>query len=307
MGPWAFAGVFLKFMLPKNRKMIMISSYFTSTRHEMKGALDAIRIRDYGLLPKIRYFLVYEIVARIFHIFERLTLNFCDIVVIHYESSRAIIKRHFNTAMHKIHMFPWYNEVFKRENNNTLQSSVRIRHPLIVSICRQDPRKGINFIIRAIGIVAKEIPNINCLIVGSGSFLSLNKKLVEKLSLEKHIQIVGFVPDINPILKEADVAVIVPLAQGSSALTVLEAMSYGKAIIGSNCDGIPEDIVHNKTGLIVKKGNEYELADAIIRLIKNNQLRGELGNNAKKASERKFGFDKMKNDIAILINKYTLK
>lgn len=303
MGPWTFVGVILNLMLPKGVKMIILSSYFTSTRHEMKGALDAIRIKDYGVLPKIRYFLVYEIVARFFHVFEKLALNASDTVIIHYDSSRRIIQKYFNVQSKKIYKFPWYSEIFKREGKEI--SKKEFKHPLIVSICRQDPRKGLNFLIRAIGILAKDFPNIHCLIVGTGSFLELNKNLAKKLNLANFIHFPGFVADINPILKEADIAVIVPLAQGSSALTVSEAMSYGKTIVASGCDGIPEDITHSVSGLIVKKGDEFDLANALKRLIRDPNLRKELGNNAYKAYKNRFGFGKMQDEIRRVLSFYS--
>lgn len=304
MGPWAFTGAVLKLTLPKNTKMVMMSSYFTGTRHEMKGALDSIRLKDYGLLPKIRYFLVYSIVAWIFHVFEKLTLNASDAVIIHYNSSKRIIQKYFNVPDKKIYNFPWYNEIFKREGESAVLKE-QYKHPFIISICRQDPRKGLNFLIRAIGILSKEFPNIRCLIVGTGSFLKLNKNLVNKLGLAKYIEFPGFVADIKPILLESDIAVIVPLAQGSSALTVLEAMSYGKAIIGSDCDGIPEDITNNVSGLIVKKGDEFDLANALKRLINNPNLRKELGDNAYKAYKNRFGFGKMQDEIRKVLSFYS--
>lgn len=306
MGPWGFPGFILKFLLPKDIKMTMVTSYFTSTRHEMKGALDAIRIKDYGITPRLRYFIVYHLVARIFHIFEKLTLMNSDLVIVHYESSKRIIKKYFNVNDKKIHIFPWYSKIFKRKGKD-LAGTNRYRHPLVVSICRQDPRKGINFIIHAIEIAAKTIPDINCLIVGSGSFLNLNRKLVEKLNLTKNVNVVGFASDIHPILTQADIAIVVPLAQGSSALTVGEAMSYGKAIIASDCDGIPEDITDNVNGIIVEKGNEFAIADAIIKLVTDKELRIRLGREAFNSSKERFGFEKMKNSIKEVLLKYSTR
>lgn len=300
MGPWSFPGVFLKILPPKTARMTMISSYFTSTRHEMKGAVDAIRIKDYGIIPKLKYLIVYEIVARIFNLFEKITLDFCNLVVVHYESSKRIIKRDFNVYDKKIHMFPWYTETFKREGNKKIKAK-KYSHPLIVSICRQDPRKGINFIIHAIKMLSKKFPDITCLIIGSGSFYELNKKLAEKLKITKNVIFPGFVSDINPILTEADITVVVPLRQGSSALTVLESMSYGKALVVSNCDGIPEDITDNFSGLIVQSGNEVELAKALEKLIKDPKLRKRLGENAYKTYKNSFSFDKMKSHIEKLL------
>lgn len=300
MGPWAFPGVFLK-ISPSTARMIMMSSYFTSTRHEMKGAVDAIRIKDYGIIPKIKYLIVYEIVARMFNLFEKMTLNFCDLVVVHYKSSKEIIKKGFHVNDKKIHMFPWYTETFKREGNKKVETN-KYSRPLIVSICRQDPRKGINFIIHAIKILATKYPTITCLIIGSGSFYELNKRLAKKLNITKNVIFPGFVSDINPILTEADITVVVPLRQGSSALTVLESMSYGKTLVVSNCDGIPEDIQNNFSGLIVDSGNEVALANALERLIKDPKLRKKLGENAYRSYKNRFGFDKMKLDIKKLLD-----
>ena len=305
LGPWGFPGFVLRFLLPKDVKMTVVTSYFTSTRHEMKGALDAIRIEDYGMWPKIRYFIVYEVVARIFHLFEKATLVSSDLVIVHYESSKKIIKKYFNVEDKKIHLFPWYNEIFKRKGKD-FPNTTEYKHPLIVSICRQDPRKGINFIIHAVKIALKNVSDINCLIVGSGSFLKLNRELVEKLKLAKYIQVMGFASDIQPILDQADIVIVVPLAQGSSALTVIEAMSYGKAIIASDCDGIPEDITNNVNGIIVKKGDEKDIANAILKLVKDKKLRIRLGEEAHNSYKNRFGFDKMKNDIKKVLAKYTI-
>lgn len=301
MGPWTYPGVLLK-IYPAKGKMTMISSYFTSTRHEMKGAVDSIKVKDYGIIPKLKYLFVYEIVARVFYLFEKITLVFSDLIVIHYESSRKIIKEEFKVNTKKVRMFPWYTETFKRTGSNK-NTSKKYPHPLIVSISRQDPRKGLNFIIHAIKIVAQKYPDVTCLIVGSGSFQKLNKKLAEKLNVTKNVIFPGFVPDIKPVLEEADITVVVPLKQGSSALTVIESMSYGKAMVVSDCDGIPEDIKNNYSGLVVPKGDEKSIAKAIEKLIENPKLRKKLGENAFKSYKEKFGFDKMKKDINNLLEK----
>lgn len=296
MGPWALCSVLLKFIIPKGTTMIPLTSYFTSTRHEMKGALDSITLKDYGLIPKLRYFFVYHIVARIFHVLEKITLNSCKYVVVHYQSSRAIVQKYFDVPDSKLIQFPWYSEIFVRQVKNAGKVA-RVSHPLIVSICRQDPRKGLNFLIRAVEHIHHDYPTLQCLIIGTGSFLQHNKNLVKKLGLTRVIQLPGFVPDVIPILKLADIVVIVPLAQGSSALTVGEAMSYGKAIVVSDCDGIPEDITDGKTGIIVKKANSGELAFALKKLLDNPKLRKRLGNQALLAHTNRFGFSKMKMDI----------
>lgn len=301
MGPWGFPGVFLKLFPPPTFTVSLFTSYFTSTRHEMRGAYKAIRISDYGILPKIKYFFVYHMIARIFHVLEQITLWWCDQIIIHYRSSERIIQQYFSLPHGgTIVRFPWYVDIFSREGLKQ-KSPTSFAHPLIVSICRQDPRKGLNFLIRAMGQVVKVNPRAHCYIIGTGELLELNKKLVQTLHLENNVSVMGFVPDIRPILKEADITMIVPLAQGSSALTVLEAMSYGKAIVGSRCDGIPEDITHLRSGLIVPPGDSGAIAAAILRLIKDPKLRKRLGAGAYAAYQKRFGLQKMRLNLSRVI------
>jgi glycosyltransferase involved in cell wall biosynthesis len=112
----------------------------------------------------------------------------------------------------------------------------------------------------------------------------------------------GFVADINPILKQTDVAVIVPLRQGSSALTVFEAMSYGKAIVASNTDGIPEDLENNKSALIVPAANEEKTAEAIIKIISNKKLKKRLEKNCEKRFNTRFGYKKTKEALKKILD-----
>lgn len=303
MGPWGFPGVFLKLFAPRSTSISLFTSYFTSTRHEMRGAYKAIKVDDYGIGTKLKYFMVYNVVARMFHLFEQLTLWWCDCIIVHYRSSESIMQKYFSVSRAKIVRFPWYVDIFPREGpqSKTLKS---FSHPLIVSICRQDPRKGLNFLIRAMKEVARVKPEAHCLIIGSGEFLELNKKLVQKLHLEKNVSVLGFVPDIRPILHEADIAVVVPLAQGSSALTVLEAMSYGKAIVASRCDGIPEDITHEHSGLIVPPGEAHAIAQAIIRLMQSPALQKRLGTGAIAAYKKRFGLKKMRQNLLDVITQH---
>lgn len=302
MGPWGFPGMLVKLFPPRLTSVLLYTSYFTSTLHEMHGAYRAIKIQDYGVWTKLKYFIVYYVVAPIFHILEQFTLWNCDRIIVHYRSSQRIIQKYFFLPpKHRIVRFPWHVDIFLREGPGA-KSQTSFPHPLIISICRQDPRKGLNFLIRAMEEVIAVSPNAHCLIVGTGELLELNKKLVTKLHLEKSVSVVGFVPDIRSILKEADIVVIVPLAQGSSALTVLEAMSFGKAIIGSRCDGIPEDITHQRSCLIIPPGDSNAIAEAILRIINDPKLRKRLGAGAYATYQKRFGLQKMRLNFSKVIS-----
>src|SRR5687767_5597104 len=65
-------------------------------------------------------------------------------------------------------------------------------------------------------------------------------------------------------------------------LVVLEAMGVGKAVIATDVGGIPEIIFNGDTGLLVPSENAEALADAMITLEQDENLRSELGDRARK-------------------------
>ncbi|MHA1386530.1 MAG: glycosyltransferase, partial [Candidatus Helarchaeota archaeon] len=70
-----------------------------------------------------------------------------------------------------------------------------------------------------------------------------------------------------------------------------EAMSLGKPVISSNVGGQAEAIEDGKTGLLVPPNNVNKLADAILKLINNEELRTSLGLEGEKIVKNKFNLD----------------
>lgn len=306
-GPWSYAGVYIKNKYKKRAKFI--SSYFTTLPHEMLGSYNAINIRDYGLITKIKYFLVLNIIANIYAKLENSIVHTCDLVVVHYKSTKNILKKQFSLSFNKMRQISYYVEIFQRSTTKNIQDLkiekkleiVYKKNKTIIIVCRQDPRKGINYLLRAFKIVIQKYKNLKLIIVGSGSMFKQNLELSRKLDIEENVIFTGFVSNFKPFLKKADIFVFPAIEEGSGSLSILEAMKEGKAIISTNCDGIPEDIVNNKDGLLVPMMNEFLLAEAILKLLTDPKLTRDLGFNTKKAYDHKFSFERMKNDVEKLL------
>ena len=73
---------------------------------------------------------------------------------------------------------------------------------------------------------------------------------------------------------------VMPSRQDSFPLAVLEAMSVGVPVIASSVGGIPEQLMHLETGVLVPSGNAVELADWIVRLHGDAPLRRKLAKAA---------------------------
>lgn len=304
VGPWSLVGVGLKKKYQDRTKFI--ASYFTTFLHEMKGSYKAIKISDYGLVLKIKYFFVLNLIARLYTLLEKQILEASDVIVYHYNSSKKIFKKDFSISLAKMRKLSYYVDIFQREtsvtNLNKNINNIFKNNKTFIIICRQDPRKGINILLHAFKLVGKKIDKVKLIIVGSGSLLKANKKIARKLGIEEDVVFTGFVADFKPLLKKADVFVFPSIEEGAGSLSILEAMKQGKAIISTKCDGIPEDIENKKSGILVPIMDVKSLSNEMLKLIRNPKMIKLLEKNAKKKYAEKFSLKYMKKDVEKLLS-----
>ena len=67
--------------------------------------------------------------------------------------------------------------------------------------------------------------------------------MAEQLRLGDRVVIEGWVPDPRPYLREAGIYVLPSLQEGSGSVSLIEALQAGVAVVASNIDGIPEDVI----------------------------------------------------------------
>jgi len=171
---------------------------------------------------------------------------------------------------------------------NSPEKSNITEKPTILYVGRLVYRKGLHVLIRAMPYVLRKIPDAQLLIAGNGHMKCLIELLIKRYGLEKHVKLLGFVPDKNlPMLYYMCNVFVLPSLHGESfGVTLLEAMASGKPIVASNVGGIPEVIEDDVTGLLVKKDSEKELADAISKILIDPNLAKILANNARKSVEK---------------------
>lgn len=297
MGPWSLGGALFK----KHRSpgSTLIASYFTTFRHEMRGSLDAIRVRDYGLPLKAQYGAVVGVMGPAFTRMERFLLTQADTVVTHYHSTEEILSSELRVPKEKFHRMTYYTEVFDRPAPGPLED--KLPRPLIATVCRQDPRKGINFLVHAMAILAARGVPAYCMVVGGGSMLERNRRLASRLGVADRLLFPGFVGDVRAILEAADVFAFPAVEEGSGSLSVLEAMAAGAPMVVTRIDGLPEDIEHEQSGLLVPSMDPVALADALQRLLTDRVTARRLGQGAREAYQRKFSIAAMERDVERLL------
>jgi N-acetyl-alpha-D-glucosaminyl L-malate synthase BshA len=117
--------------------------------------------------------------------------------------------------------------------------------------------------------VRKEIDS-KLLLLGSGDGIEEIHSLVVEMNFEKDIFILGKNREIDSYVASADLFLL-PSALESFGLAALEAMSYGLPVVASEVGGIPELVLHGKTGYLAPMGDVQKMADYAIELLSNEE------------------------------------
>ena len=163
---------------------------------------------------------------------------------------------------------------------------------ILLMLAEYDLRKGHEFIIRVMENIIKQNKNIYLLIYGHGE-KNFVKKLVSKSSANKNIFLNNFEENNIGLIRECDVLVIPSQEYESFGYTAVEAISQKKPVIATDCGGLPEVIINNKTGFIVKKDNSFMFSNKILRLIYDKKIQKKFSVNSYIDFKKRFSHIKM--------------
>jgi len=297
-GIWGAVGVELQRQLAGRLRVDTLVAYFTTYRHEYAGHLQGAPASDYGAR---RHLLIrgLELVSRRFlSPREHRMLRASGRVIVHYQSTRNLLLGEIaGLDPAKVKTIPYYVEHFERQSAAEFAGRGASDAPHVVVLCRQDPRKGINTFLKAAKLLRERGVRFACTVAGSGIFLEANRQLARKLGLAEQVRFPGFVPSTEAVLDSADIYVLPSVEEGSGAISLLEAMKKGVAIVTTLCDGIPEDFVSGETGLLVPPGDSAAMADALQSLIADPARRDRMARAVRADYARRFTFEKMRDGI----------
>jgi len=130
-------------------------------------------------------------------------------------------------------------------------------------------------LIQAASIVVKQCPEAYFIAVGSGELYKHIRTLAEQSGLAKNFVFTGFQKEVGVFLKSFDIFVISSKLEGLGT-SVLDAQAAGIPVIGTRAGGIPEMIENEINGLLVYPQCPERMAEAIIRLVSDKDLREKL-------------------------------
>jgi len=155
---------------------------------------------------------------------------------------------------------------------------------IILFVGSLTPYKGPEVLVKAMQKIAKEVPDTELVFVGSGKMRDELGKLAEKIGIKNNLKFTGFVKErLKPLYyKAADIFVLPSIMSTESfGIVNLEAMACGVPIVASEIGGVPDVVKDGENGLLVPPRDPNALADAIIYLLENEDVRRKMGERGK--------------------------
>lgn len=154
-------------------------------------------------------------------------------------------------------------------------------------------RKGQEVLVRAAALLKERFPELRYAIVGSTAagnedHLLRLQELVREKGLEDRVRFTGDLTGMRDVYAAFDLTVVPSVLPEPFGCVVIESMAAGTPVIGSECGGIPEQIVDGVTGLLVTPGDEAALAEAIARLVEDERLRLRMADEGRRRFRERF-------------------
>ena len=170
--------------------------------------------------------------------------------------------------------------------------------PTVLFVGRLIEVKGAEYLIRATPIISTHVPDVRVVIAGDGPERARLELLARELGVDDHVEFLGAVPSARMpgLLAASDVfvgpAITTDKGQVEAfGVSFLEAMAAELPVVTTATGGIKDIVIPDETALIVAEKNARELADAVNRLLEDDELRQQMGRAGKARVNSQFTWE----------------
>jgi len=179
---------------------------------------------------------------------------------------------------------------------------IPVQAKVIGTVARLVPVKGLDYLLAGFQLALAKEKNLYLVIVGDGSERGRLVNLAIKSGIEKNVKFVGFQNDIPAWLNLFDIYINTSLSEGQP-ISLLEAFALAKPAIVSQVGGIVEMVHDRLNGLFIPPQDVTKIGEAILELIRDDELARKIGENAKKTCETSYSSSVMGAKVVELYQK----
>jgi len=188
------------------------------------------------------------------------------------------------------------NKFHPKPKDNEMKNRFAIRDTckVVGILATLRPTKGHELFLKAARKILRLVSDVKFLIVGDGPERENIKKIAFELNISANVIFAGNIIDVPQVLSLFDISV---LSSSSEVETfpnaLLESMAMGIPVVSTNVGAVDEIIIDGEVGFLIQPGNSEMLAEKVVVLLKDEQLRLKMGNAARKRVVEFFNIDTM--------------
>lgn len=163
-------------------------------------------------------------------------------------------------------------------------------------VSRITPLKGHADFIKAVSILARQIPELKVIIVGEAPKVKYREDveiLVRRLGLSGKVDFLGSRQDVPEILAGFDILVSATITPEAFGRVIIEAQASGVPVVATKVGGVVDIVEDEKTGLLCAAGDSRDMAEKILKLYNDREMWKKIALDARKSMEESFTAEKM--------------
>jgi starch synthase len=198
--------------------------------------------------------------------------------IVHAPQVKESLLQRLGIPSGTVHVIP---HVLIGDTAVTAGEKERGEEPLVLFFGRIWEYKGLEYLIRAEPLITSRVPRAKIVIAGMGEDFDRYRRMMvhperfivhnEHVSDEKRAE----------LFRQASV-VVLPYIEGSQSGVIPIAYRFGKPVVATTVGGLPDMVDHGRTGYLVPPRDASALAEAIIPLLQDKELRRQLGENGRR-------------------------
>lgn len=155
------------------------------------------------------------------------------------------------------------------------------------------PEKAYHIFFEAVKKIRNSIDNLKVLTLGDGPTKKQMEAYCRENGLDGVVKFMGHIEDVENYVPYMDVFCLVPNSNEGFSNSILEAMAVGRPVIATDVGGNAEAVLHNETGFVIPPDDSELLAESILTLYSDKELRLNMGERARKRAEEVFPLEFM--------------
>ena len=225
---------------------------------------------------------------KIFVPFEKQTYRLADRIICDSNDSKNILISKYNIPPVKMVVIPIGVDTHKFCPITNIK---KIPNSMLF-VGRVEKRKGADFLIRAMPLVAKKIPEVRLFVGGTGKELPKLRRYLKEVKVEKNVEFLGFIPEnkLNEWYNKVQCVVVPSMFEGFG-LTAIEAMAVGTCVVATKVDALKEIVEDDVNGFLVEYNDVHSLSDKIIYLLGDKTKQAEFIKKGKKKVATVYNWD----------------